>query len=321
MSKKALLMLPISLIVLSTASCSWFFEKTQADVINEQNPESIINKAYEGGYGLTTYSNFEIEDANDVLLRKLQRIHDFTYVKTTPELSDVTFNYSMRMPSLFFTHREGITFYSNGYASTYASESDSKKYSGTYYYQFDQEEADALFKYVKERYDYIKEQERLEKEEKDRIESEYNQMIEDMTIFTIIEKMNEEENVDLQFFFVTNEDEPRYYDFTFKDDGSIYTALKNATYTEFDQSRYEEDALLANLNIRGKEWSIGIDRKSRGVIASFDTYDKYYRSYGKRIEKTIDVDSINIIMNRAYELSTPSNPFGSSSNPSTSSEE
>ena len=45
MSKKAFLMLPISLMVISTASCSWLFKKTKKDIIKEQNPAYIVEKA------------------------------------------------------------------------------------------------------------------------------------------------------------------------------------------------------------------------------------------------------------------------------------
>ena len=319
MSKKALLMLPISLMIVATASCSWFSIKR--DYASEYNPSRLLARRNNCDCHYIRYNGCDLTgNIVDKVLKDVDYVDEYTLYEGTPELSGTSFELSLNFPSFWAPSYKSITFYENGYAQTGYYDYD-KKVSYTYYYEFDKDVAKSICKNVKDEYDRIKEQERLEQEERERVEVEYNQMIEDTTIFTIVEKMNEEENVDLQFFFVTNEDEPRYYDFTFKDDGSIYTALKNATYTEFDQSRYEEDALLANLNIRGKEWSIGIDRKSRGVIASFDTCDKYYRNYGKRIEKTIDVDSINIIMNRAYELSAPSNPFGSSSNTSTSSEE
>ena len=321
MSKKALFIIPLSVGLLSICSCSWLFN-TKENYIEKQNPGNIIERVRESSFCSFYYKNDEwdasLEDKDGAILTKLRNVSEFTYINKKPSLSDEHFSYYVKTPGFIFgynTHQ--IEIYDNGYAVTWGNSNDTT----AYYYQFDEDAAKSLLTMVKNKYQELIENKKREQEERDRVEAEYNQMIEDMTIFTVIEKMNEEEKVDLQFFFVTNEDEPRYYDFTFKDDGSIYTALKNATYTEFDQSRYEEDALLANLNIRGKEWSIGIDRKSRGVIASFDTYDKYYRSYGKRIEKTIDVDSINIIMNRAYELSAPKNPFGNSSNQSTSSEE
>lgn len=321
MSKKALLMLPISLIVMSTASCSWFF--TARDYTAEYNPERLLDKRLKSTDSHSVnYNGYEFKkDVVEYVINKAESVA-YTYLDNTPDLNDgLSFKLSLCMPSLWAPSYNEITFYESGYAVTGRYDYSNEK-GYTYYYEFDKKVAKAMCAYVDYSYKEVKEQERKEKEERDRVESEYNEMIQDMTIFTLIEKMHEEEKVDLQFFFVTQEDEPRYYDFTFKDDGSIYTALKNAEYSTFDQRIYEEDALLANLNIRGREWSIGIDRKSRGVIASFETKDKYNRNYSKRIEKTIDVDSINTIMNRAYELSTPTNPFGnSSSNPSSSSEE
>lgn len=310
-------------MVISTASCSWLFGKTKDDIIREQNPGYIVGK-------VTTRSDFYyendeydslLEDDDNAVLNKLKNVDDFTYVNKQPALSDEYFIYYAKTPGFMGYYTKVITIYENGYASTVCNSSQSE-YHGTYYYQFDEDVAKSLLTMVKDKYKAVIEEIKRQQEERDRVEREYNQMIEDMTILTLIEKMKEEERVDLQFFFVTKDEEPKYYDFTFKDDGSIYDALKNADYSEMDRSIDEEDALLANLNIRGREWTIGIDRKSRGVVATFNTKDKYYRNYSKRIEKTIDTDSINTIMNRAYELSAPTNPFAnSSSNPSSSSEE
>ena len=74
--------------------------------------------------------------------------------------------------------------------------------------------------------------------------------------------------------------------------------------------------------IQGNEWKIEIHKKARTVHVTFETHDKYGRSYKYDDDKIIDEDSLNTILNKAYELSSPKNPFGnSSSNPSSSSEE
>ena len=63
-------------------------------------------------------------------------------------------------------------------------------------------------------------------------------------------------------------------------------------------------------------------KEDRLVKAYYSTQDKYGRNYSISFEKLIDEDSLNTVMNLAYELSAPKNPFtSSSSNPSSSSEE
>ena len=215
-----------------------------------------------------------------------------------------------------------ISFYENGYATTSRYDRNQGK-DLTYYYQFDEDIAKSVCDLVDDEYQSVKEQERLEQEERERVEAEYNQMIEDMTIFTVIEKMKEEERVDLEFSFLTNEEDPRYYDFTFRDDGSIYTSLKNATYSESDHYTYiDEYDSLNHLFIQGNKWKIEIHKKARTVHVTFEAHDKYGRSYNYEDDKIIDEDSLNAILNKAYELSAPKNPFGNnSSNPSSSSEE
>lgn len=323
MSKKALLMLPISLMVISTASCSWLFGKTKDDIIREQNPGYIVGK-------VTTRSDFYyendeydslLEDDDNAILNKLKNVDDFTYVNKQPALSDEYFIYYAKTPGFMGYYTKVITIYENGYASTVCNSSQSE-YHGTYYYQFDEDVAKSLLTMVKDKYKAVIEEIKRQQEERDRVEAEYNQMIEDMTIFTVIEKMKEE-RVDLEFSFLTDEEDPRYYHFTFRDDGSIYTSLKNATYSESNHNTYiDEYDSLNHLFIQGNEWKIEIHKKARTVHVTFETHDKYGRSYKYDDDKIIDEDSLNAVLNKAYELSAPKNPFGnSSSNPSTSSEE
>ena len=310
-------------MVISTASCSWLFGKTKDDIIREQNPGYIVGK-------VTTRSDFYyendeydslLEDDDNAILNKLKNVDDFTYVNKQPALSDEYFIYYAKTPGFMGYYTKVITIYENGYASTVCNSSQSE-YHGTYYYQFDEDVAKSLLTMVKDKYKAVIEEIKRQQEERDRVEAEYNQMIEDMTIFTVIEKMKEE-RVDLEFSFLTDEEDPRYYHFTFRDDGSIYTSLKNATYSESNHNTYiDEYDSLNHLFIQGNEWKIEIHKKARTVHVTFETHDKYGRSYKYDDDKIIDEDSLNAVLNKAYELSAPKNPFGnSSSNPSTSSEE
>ena len=211
-----------------------------------------------------------------------------------------------------------ITIYENGYASTVCNSSQSEYY-GTYYYQFDEDVAKSLLTMVKDKYKAVIEEIKRQQEERDRVEREYNQMIEDMDMHSFIEIMEKVEVLDIKFHFVTDEEEPRYYTFTFKDDGTIITALKNATY---DNRATQSGQGIATILIEGNGWNFRLDKSTQIAEADYSAKDKYYRSYYKNIKNTVDMDSINYIMNRAYELSAPKNPFAnSSSNPSTSSEE
>ena len=311
-------------MVISTASCSWLFGKTKDDIIREQNPGYIAGKvrARSDFYYKNDEYDRPLEDDNNAILNKLTNVDDFTYVNKQPALSDEYFIYYAKTPGFMGYYTKEITIYENGYASTVCNSSQSE-YHGTYYYQFDEDVAKSLLTMVKDKYKAVIEEIKRQQEEKDRVEAEYNQMIEDMTIFTVIEKMKEEERVDLEFSFLTNEEDPRYYDFTFRDDGSIYTSLKNATYSESDHYTYiDEYDSLNHLFIQGNKWKIEIHKKARTVHVTFETHDKYGRSYNYDDDKIIDEDSLNTILNKAYELSAPKNPFGnSSSNPSSSSEE
>ena len=311
-------------MVISTASCSWLFGKTKDDIIREQNPGYITGKvrARSDFYYKNDEYDRPLEDDNNAILNKLTNVDDFTYVNKQPALSDEYFVYYAKTPGFMGYYTKEITIYENGYASTVCNSSQSE-YHGTYYYQFDEDVAKSLLTMVKDKYKAVIEEIKRQQEERDRVEAEYNQMIEDMTIFTVIEKMKEEERVDLEFSFLTDEEDPRYYRFTFRDDGSIYTSLKNATYSESNHNTYiDEYDSLNHLFIQGNEWKIEIHKKARTVQVTFETHDKYGRSYKYDDDKIIDEDSLNAILNKAYELSAPKNPFGnSSSNPSSSSEE
>ena len=321
MSKKALLMLPISLIVISTASCSWLFKKTKKDIIKEQNPSYIVEKA--NAYGTFYYQNDEYDcslaDENNVVLNKLRNVDEFTYVNKQPSLSDDYFVYYVKTPGMIFGYStKEIKIYANGYAATVNNSSNSD-YRGTYYYQFDENEAKTIFNTVKDKYQSIIDERKRQQEEMDRVEREYNQMIEDMDMYSIIEMMEKVEVLDIRFHFVTDEEEPRYYTFTFKDDGTIVAALKNATY---DMHASQSGYGVATIFIDGANWSFRLDKSTQVAEANYQTRDKYYRDYSKKIVNTVDMESIDYIMNRAFELSAPKNPFAnSSSNPSSSSEQ
>ena len=323
MSKKALFIIPLSVGLLSICSCSWLFN-TKENYIEKQNPGNIIERVRENSICSFYYKNDEwdtsLEDKDGAILTKLRNVSEFTYINKKPSLSDEHFSYYAKTPAIIFgynTHQ--IEIYDNGYAVTWGNSNDTI----AYYYQFDEDTAKSLLTVVKNKYQELIENKKREQEERDRVEAEYNQMIEDMTIFTVIEKMKEEERVDLEFSFLTDEEDPRYYDFTFRDDGSIYTSLKNATYSESDHYTYiDEYDSLNHLFIQGNKWKIEIHKKARTVHVTFEAHDKYGRSYNYEDDKIIDEDSLNAILNKAYELSAPKNPFGnSSSNPSSSSEE
>lgn len=306
-------------MVISTASCSWLFGKTKDDIIREQNPAYIVEK-------VTTRSDFYyendeydslLEDDDNAVLNKLKNVDDFTYVNKQPALSDEYFIYYAKTPGFMGYYTKVITIYENGYASTVCSSSQSN-YPGTYYYQFDEGVAKSLLTMVKDKYKAVIEEIKRQQEEMDRVEREYNQMIEDMDMYSFIEIMEKVEVLDIKFHFVTDEEEPRYYTFTFKDDGTIITALKNATY---DHRATQSGQGIATILIEGNGWNFRLDKSTQIAEADYSTKDKYYRNYYKNIKNTVDMDSINYIMNRAYELSAPKNPFdNSSSNPSSSSE-
>ena len=320
MSKKALFIIPLSVGLLSICSCSWLFN-TKENYIEKQNPIKFLNKTNIGG----NYIEYNTYTFNGDIVNKVMFKADdaeYLYTKDTPKLSDTYFTLHIRHSMFLGYGYYEISFYENGYATTSRYDRNQGK-DLTYYYQFDEDIAKSVCDLVDNEYQSVKEEERRVQEERDRVEAEYNQMIEDMTIFTVIEKMKEEERVDLEFSFLTNEEDPRYYDFTFRDDGSIYTSLKNATYSESDHYTYiDEYDSLNHLFIQGNEWKIEIHKKARTVHVTFETHDKYGRSYKYDDDKIIDEDSLNAILNKAYELSAPKNPFGnSSSNPSSSSEE
>ena len=315
MSKKALFLLPISLIVISTASCSWLFGIR--DYVSEQNPSKYLNKSKNVG-DYIIYNTYTFN--GDIVNKVISKVDDteYLYTKDTPKLSDTTFTLHIRH-SMFLGYGYYEIFYENGYASTNRYDARAGKYY-TYFYQFDEKVAKNVCELVDDEYQSVKEDERREQEERDNIEREYNDMINEMTLFSVIDKMNEDENTDLEFVFVTDETPTRYYDFTFKDDGSICTALKGATFENLPVGFYRHGS-ETRLYIRGSGWTIDVFREDRFVKAYYSTQDKYGRNYSASFEKLIDEDSLNTVMNLAYELSAPTNPFGnSSSNPSSSSE-
>jgi len=319
MSKKALFLLPISLIVISTASCSWLFGRR--DYVSERNPSRILTKRMDSGEHYIRYKNYDLRgDIVDKVIYEVDYTVEYTYLKETPDTKGKSFVLTLQVPSLWAPSYERICFYENGYASTNRYDTRAEK-SYTYYYQFDEKLAKKVCELVDDEYKYIKEAEIREQEDRNNVEREYNQMISNMTISTIIDKMNEDENTDLEFVFVTDETPARRYDFTFKDDGSICTALKGATFENLPVGFYRHGS-ETRLYIKGSGWTIDVFREDRFVKAYYSTQDKYGRNYSASFEKLIDEDSLNTVMNLAYELSAPKNPFGnSSSNPSSSSEQ
>lgn len=319
MSKKALFLLPISLIVISTASCSWLFGRR--DYVSERNPSRVLTKRMDSGEHYIRYNNYDLRgDIVDKVIYEVDYTVEYTYLKETPDTKGKSFVLTLQVPSLWAPSYERICFYENGYASTNRYDTRAEKYY-TYYYQFDEKIAKKVCELVDDEYEYIKEAEIREQEDRNNVEREYNQMISNMTISTIIDKMNEDENTDLEFVFVTDETPARYYDFTFKDDGSICTALKGATFENLPVGFYRHGS-ETRLYIKGSGWTIDVFREDRFVKAYYSTQDKYGRNYSASFEKLIDEDSLNTVMNLAYELSAPKNPFGnSSSNPSSSSEQ
>ena len=319
MSKKALFLLPISLIVISTASCSWLFGRR--DYVSERNPSRILTKRMDSGEHYIRYKNYDLRgDIVDKVIYEVDYTVEYTYLKETPDTKGKSFVLTLQVPSLWAPSYERICFYENGYASTNRYDTRAEK-SYTYYYQFDEKLAKKVCELVDDEYKYIKEAEIREQEDRNNVEREYNDMINKMTLFSVIDKMNEDENTDLEFVFVTDETPARRYDFTFKDDGSICTALKGATFENLPVGFYRHGS-ETRLYIRGSGWTIDVFKEDRFVKAYYSTQDKYGRNYSASFEKLIDEDSLNTVMNLAYELSAPKNPFSNdSSNPSSSSEQ
>ena len=322
MSKKALFLLPISLIVISTASCSWLFGRR--DYSSEENPSRILAKRMTSGDHYIRYKNYDLRgDIVDKVIYEVDYTVEYTYLKETPNPSGKSFELSLQMPSLWAPSFDAIVFYENGYAKTSRYDYREER-SYTYYYQFDEKIAKKVCGLVDDEYEYIKESERREQEDMANTKRDYDKMIESMDIHTIINKIKEEKITDMEFTFTTDETPKRSYTFTFRDDGSIYDLLNAATYGEYDSSNYSTEGTVATLNIRvytPHRWSIMVDKQAKYIDAYYSTLDKYNRSYAKHIRNSIDDDSLIAIMNRAYELSAPTNPFGnSSSNPSSSSE-
>ena len=317
MSKKALFLLPISLVVISTASCSWLFGGKKDLGYVTYSPDNVMNRRIKGDTHRITYKGFELSGdvAVDVIDRALET--EYTYIKTVPEQSNNYFVLHVYLPSLMGYNRVNITFFENGYAKT-------DKYD-TYYYEFDKNIAKSLCDYVDDAYEEEQGKIRREQEDMANTKRDYEKMIESMDIHTIINKIKEEKITDMEFTFTTDETPKRTYTFTFRDDGSIYDLLNAATYGEYDSSNYSTEGTVATLNIRvytPHKWSIMVDKQAKYIDAYYSTLDKYNRSYAKHIRNSIDDDSLIAIMNRAYELSAPTNPFGnSSSNPSSSSEQ
>ena len=316
MSKKALFLLPISLVVISTASCSWLFGGKNDLGYVTYSPDNVMNRRIKGDTHRITYKGFELSGdvAVDVIDRALET--EYTYIKTVPEQSNNYFVLHVYLPSLMGYNRVNITFFENGYAKT-------DKYD-TYYYEFDKNIAKSLCVYVDDAYEEEQGKIRREQEDMANTKRDYEKMIESMDIHTIINKIKEEGITDMEFTFTTDETPRRSYTFTFRDDGSIYDLLNAATYGVYDSSNYSTEGTVATLNIRvytPHKWSIMVDKQAKYIDAYYSTLDKYNRSYAKHIRNSIDDDSLIAIMNRAYELSAPTNPFGnSSSNPSSSSE-
>lgn len=317
MSKKALFLLPISLVVISTASCSWLFGGKKDLGYVTYSPDNVMNRRIKGDTHRITYKGFELSGdvAVDVIDRALET--EYTYIKTVPEQSNNYFVLHVYLPSLMGYNRVNITFFENGYAKT-------DKYD-TYYYEFDKNIAKSLCDYVDDAYEEEQGKIRREQEDMANTKRDYEKMIESMDIHTIINKIKEEGITDMEFTFTTDETPRRSYTFTFRDDGSIYDLLNAATYGVYDSSNYSTEGTVATLNIRvysPHTWSIMVDKQAKYIDAYYSTLDKYNRSYAKHIRNSIDDDSLIAIMNRAYELSAPTNPFGnSSSNPSSSSEQ
>ena len=71
MSKKALFLLPISFIVISTASCSWLFGRR--DYVSEQNPSKYLNKSkIDRDY--ITYNTYTFN--GDIVNKVISRVDD-----------------------------------------------------------------------------------------------------------------------------------------------------------------------------------------------------------------------------------------------------
>ena len=149
MSKKALFLLPISFIVISTASCSWLFGRR--DYVSEQNPSKYLNKS-KIDRDFITYNTYTFN--GDIVNKVISRVDDveYLYTKDTPKLSDTAFTLHIRY-SMFLTgygYYE-ISFYENGYASTNRYDAKAGKYY-TYFYQFDEKVAKNVCELVDDEY-------------------------------------------------------------------------------------------------------------------------------------------------------------------------
>ena len=153
MSKKALFVLPISFVVISTASCSWLFGRR--DYVSERNPSRILAKRMDSGEHYIRYNNYDLRgDIVDKVIYEVDYTVEYTYLKETPDTKGKSFVLTLQVPSLWAPSYERICFYENGYASTNRYDTRAEK-SYTYYYQFDEKLAKKVCDLVDDEYEYI----------------------------------------------------------------------------------------------------------------------------------------------------------------------
>ena len=129
-------MLPISLIVISTASCSWLF-KSDRDYTAEQNQSKYLaNTNLVGNY--IEYNTYRFN--GDIVNKVISKVDDaeYSYTKGTPELSDTTFTLNIRYTVFLGYGFHEIAFYENGYSATSRYDRNQEKYV-TFYYKSNEE--------------------------------------------------------------------------------------------------------------------------------------------------------------------------------------
>lgn len=296
-----------SLIILSTlvstvaSRCESY---RTGDNIHDCNPYVIVTVA-DWSYSFE-YKSRSIDDNKKKIADAIKTIETFENVEENKTTSETSIELRLKRRGVF-NHllNEDMIIYDDGYVtvknSSYRNDNkNSKEDYGEpqYYYKYDVSKANLIFDLAEDLYQRSLEEERLS--------DEYNERVANFNLTTAFALAEESKSVEYELSYYDPIEQRRGHFMSTDENKEFLGMIKDASLTKIDNyfnTSEVYDHLYFTFILENRTYlKFVLTKETRALEIEYVIYDKFDRHYTAFLYYRFDADSIDSIMNRAYEL-------------------
>ena len=296
----------VSFIILSTlvSTVTSRCESYQTgDDIHDCNPYVIVTGA-DWSYSFE-YKSRSLDDNKKKIASAIKTIETFENVEENKTTSETLIKLRLTRPGMIVSLQRDMIIYDDGYVtvknSSYRNDNkNSKKDYGEpqYYYKYDVSKANLIFDFAEELYQRSLEEERLS--------DEYNERVANFNLTTAFALAEESKSVEYELSYYDPIEQSRGHFMSTDENKEFLGMIKDASLTKIDNyfnASEVYDHLYFTFILENRTClKFVLTKETRALEIQYDIYDKFDREYTAYLYYRLDADSMDNIMNRAYEL-------------------